>query len=56
MESAANLYDEVDGTCVPMVGRETAGRKVEAHRGRLKRVKPKSDVYLQTGVDESGLR
>lgn len=27
MASAPNLYVAVDGTCVPMVGRETEGRK-----------------------------
>lgn len=55
MESAPNLYVAVDGTCVPMVGRETEGRKGRDVSGKAKTREAKVGcVFTQTGVDQSG--
>lgn len=55
MQAAANLYVAVDGTCVPMVGRETEGRKGRDETGKAKTREAKVGcVFTQTRVDENG--
>ena len=49
------LYIEMDGTGVPMTGRETAGRKGKQPDGSAKTREVKLGcVFTQTGVDEQG--
>ncbi|SRR5712692_6818511 len=55
MQSVPNLYVAVDGTCVPMVGRETEGRKGRDETGKAKTREAKVGcVFTQTRVDENG--
>lgn len=55
MQSAPKLYVAVDGTTVPMVGRETEGRRGRDETGKAKTREAKVGcVFTQTGLDDRG--
>jgi hypothetical protein len=56
LKSLAKLYISFDGTGVPVVKRETAGRRGKAENGEARTREVKLGcVFTQTGVDEKGL-
>lgn len=55
LQSAPKLYVAVDGTTVPMVGRETEGRRGRDETGKAKTREAKVGcVFTQTGLDDRG--
>ncbi len=55
LKSVARLYISFDGTGVPVIKRETAGRRGKAESGEARTREAKLGcVFSQTGVDEKG--
>jgi hypothetical protein len=53
--SAPKLYIAIDGTGVPVVGRETTGREGKGETGQAKTREAKVGcIFTQTGLDEQG--